>query len=53
MKPRLTFELEPETKSAIEQWARELDRSVGYVLRSIVDKAAQERRSAARVSEAR
>ena len=50
---RLTFEMEPETKSALEMWAREEDRSVGSLLRRIVEKAAQERRGVAAASEAR
>ncbi|WP_445215678.1 hypothetical protein ACKWRH_24925 [Bradyrhizobium sp. Pa8] len=44
---RLTFEMEPDTKTTLETWAREEDRSVGSLLRRIVDKAAQERRAAA------
>jgi hypothetical protein len=44
---RLTFEMEPETKTTLEAWAREEDRSVGSLLRRIVERAAQERRAAA------
>ncbi len=41
---RLTFEMEAETRSTLEAWAREEDRSIGSLLRRIVEKAAQERR---------
>ncbi|MDH2400786.1 hypothetical protein QCM77_12655 [Bradyrhizobium sp. SSUT18] len=44
---KVTFETEPEIKAALETWAREEDRSVGSLLRRIVDQAAQERRAAA------
>jgi hypothetical protein len=50
---RLTFEMEAETRSTLEAWAREEDRSIGSLLRRIVEKAAQERRAAAEASEAR
>lgn len=49
---RLTFELPEETRSALETWAREIDRPLGYLVRQIVAKSVQERRAAA-VSEAR
>jgi hypothetical protein len=49
---RITFEMEAETRSTLETWAREEDRSIGSLLRRIVEKAAQERRAAA-ASEAR
>jgi hypothetical protein len=44
---RLTFEMEPAIKTTLESWARAEDRSVGSLLRRIVEKAAQERRAAA------
>jgi hypothetical protein len=44
---RLTFEMEPETKTILETWAQEEDRSISSLLRRIVEKAAQERRAAA------
>jgi hypothetical protein len=53
MRERLTFELPPETKSTLETWAREEDRSIGSLLRRIVERAAQERRTGSAVSEAR
>src|SRR5882724_7938207 len=37
---RLTFEMEPEIKTTLEAWAREEDRSIGSLLRRIVEKAA-------------
>jgi hypothetical protein len=44
---RLTFEMEPETKSTLEAWAREEDRSIGSLLRRIVERSVQERRALA------
>lgn len=50
---KVTFEAEPEVKTELEAWARAEDRSVGSLLRRIVEKASQERRAAAAVSEVR
>jgi hypothetical protein len=50
---RLTFEMEPDVKSALETWAREEDRSIGSLLRRIVERSVQERRASAAASEAR
>lgn len=43
---KVTFEAEPELKTTLEDWARAEDRSVGSLLRRIVERAAQERRAA-------
>lgn len=49
---KVTFETEPAIKTTLETWAREEDRSVGSLLRRIVERAAQERRAASAASEA-
>ncbi|PSB22579.1 CopG family transcriptional regulator [filamentous cyanobacterium CCP1] len=40
---QLAFYVSPEEKKAIQAWAEEDDRSVSYLLRSIVLKALKER----------
>jgi hypothetical protein len=40
---RLTFELEAETKAAVEAMAREQDRSIGWLLRQMVARGLAER----------
>jgi hypothetical protein len=50
-RPRFTFEMEPEIKSTLETWAREEDRSIGSLLRRIVERAAEERRAGAAAGE--
>jgi hypothetical protein len=43
---RLTFEMREETRTALEVWARQDgNRSVGSLLRQLVEKAVQERRA--------
>jgi hypothetical protein len=50
---RLTFEMEPEIKTALEDWSRAEDRSMGSLLRRIVEKSVLEHRATAAASEAR
>ena len=49
---RLTFEMEPETKTALEVLAREADRPLAYVVRQLIERSLQERRAAAVAGEA-
>ena len=41
---RLTFEMEAEIKTSLESWAREEDRSIGSLLRRLVEQSVRERR---------
>jgi hypothetical protein len=49
---RVTVELEPATKAALEELARSEDRSVSSLLRRQAERIVQERRVAAAASEA-